>query len=202
MTPDQFNDTVNNFFSLTAFLAALGCALLYGVGSFRVWPRSLLGVAEIAMTGGIAAVLLVVVLRRYLGDYPGYAVVAFIVYLLLTLALIMRFVVILVERRNASVSLVFPLLKRKVDPVAKAKNQTVNPDSFAYTVKRYRKAIAGFIVPALVILGYAVTVGSDGGATVTAAEWIAAAIAALGTGSTVGAVNNAPVQPIDPDDPE
>lgn len=53
-------------------------------------------------------------------------------------------------------------------------------------IAEYRKAIAAFIVPALVVLGSAV---ADG--TITAQEWIAVAIAALGTSALVGVVPNA-----------
>lgn len=52
-------------------------------------------------------------------------------------------------------------------------------------IAEYRKAIAAFLVPALVVLGSALLDGN-----VTAAEWISIAIAALGTSVTVGAVPN------------
>lgn len=53
-------------------------------------------------------------------------------------------------------------------------------------IAEYRKAIAGFVVPALVVLGTSL---ADG--VVTAQEWIAVAIAAFGTSIVVGAVPNA-----------
>lgn len=52
-------------------------------------------------------------------------------------------------------------------------------------IAEYRKAIAAFVVPALVVLGSSL---ADG--VVTAQEWIAVAIAALGTSVAVGAVRN------------
>lgn len=52
-------------------------------------------------------------------------------------------------------------------------------------INEYRKAIAAFIVPALVVLAASL---EDG--VVTAPEWIAVAIAALGTSSIVAAVPN------------
>ena len=54
-------------------------------------------------------------------------------------------------------------------------------------VAEYRKAIAAFIVPALVVLGAAL---ADG--VISAQEWIAVAIAALGTSVAVGAIPNKP----------
>lgn len=53
-------------------------------------------------------------------------------------------------------------------------------------ISQYRKAIAAFVVPALVTLAGALTDG-----VVTPEEWIWVAIAALGTGGIVTAVPNA-----------
>jgi len=53
------------------------------------------------------------------------------------------------------------------------------------TIAAYRKAIAAFIVPALVVFGAAL---ADG--IVSPQEWVAVAIAALGTSAIVGAVPN------------
>jgi hypothetical protein len=53
-------------------------------------------------------------------------------------------------------------------------------------IAQYRKAIAAFIVPALVTLAGAL---ADG--VVTPEEWIWVAVAALGTGGIVTAVPNA-----------
>lgn len=52
-------------------------------------------------------------------------------------------------------------------------------------INEYRKAIAAFLVPALVVLGASY---ADG--VVTVQEWIAVAIAALGTSVAVGAIPN------------
>ncbi len=52
-------------------------------------------------------------------------------------------------------------------------------------ISEIRKAIAGFVVPALVVLAASL---EDG--VVTGPEWIAVAIAALGTGAVVYAVPN------------
>jgi hypothetical protein len=52
-------------------------------------------------------------------------------------------------------------------------------------IAEYRKAVAAFLVPALIVLGAAL---EDG--VVTAPEWIAVVIAALGTSAVVAAVPN------------
>lgn len=54
-------------------------------------------------------------------------------------------------------------------------------------IAEYRKAIAAFIVPALIVLGAALADGA-----VSLQEWIAVAIAALGTSVAVGAIPNQP----------
>lgn len=56
-------------------------------------------------------------------------------------------------------------------------------------ISEYRKAVAAFLVPALIVLGAAL---EDG--VVTAPEWIAVAIAALGTSAVVAAVPNRPAE--------
>jgi hypothetical protein len=53
-------------------------------------------------------------------------------------------------------------------------------------IKEYKKAIAAFIVPALVVLGAALADGA-----VSPQEWVAIAIAAFGTSVAVGGVRNA-----------
>lgn len=57
-------------------------------------------------------------------------------------------------------------------------------------IAEYRKALAGILVPGLTVLGLALTDASPGGASVTPAEWVAVALAALGTGTAVAAVPN------------
>ena len=57
-------------------------------------------------------------------------------------------------------------------------------------IAEYRKAIAAFLVPALVVFAAAL---ADG--VVTDQEWVAVVIAALGTSLTVGVVRNEPQHP-------
>lgn len=53
------------------------------------------------------------------------------------------------------------------------------------------KAVVGFVAPAVVSLGVAVTAGSDGGSSITTSEWFTAVIAALVTSGFVYGVPNA-----------
>jgi long-subunit acyl-CoA synthetase (AMP-forming) len=57
-------------------------------------------------------------------------------------------------------------------------------------IGEYRKAIAAFLVPALIALGVALIADSSGVVAVTAAEWVGIAIAALGTSAVVTGVSN------------
>lgn len=63
------------------------------------------------------------------------------------------------------------------------------------TVARYWKAIVAFLVPAAVVVTSSVQSGSDGGTTITTAEWVTAACAAVITAGAVGVVKNRPADP-------
>jgi hypothetical protein len=59
-------------------------------------------------------------------------------------------------------------------------------------IAEYRKAIAGFIVPGLVVIIAALLPGSDGGTAVTVGEWLTALVAVLTTSVAVARVPNDP----------
>jgi hypothetical protein len=56
-------------------------------------------------------------------------------------------------------------------------------------VKRYWKAIAGFVAPGVVLLGASLSEQSEGGTTVTTSEWVAVLVTMF---ATAGAVYLAP----------
>lgn len=58
------------------------------------------------------------------------------------------------------------------------------------SVAPYWKAVVGFITPGAVVIGSAVLEGSDGGATITTAEWVTAIVACVITAGGVWAVPN------------
>lgn len=58
-------------------------------------------------------------------------------------------------------------------------------------VDKYWKAIIGFIAPGVVIIGSAVTSGSDGGSKITVTEWVTAGVACVLTSAGVYAKGNA-----------
>jgi hypothetical protein len=55
----------------------------------------------------------------------------------------------------------------------------------------YRKAIAAFIAPGIVVIIASLDTSSAGGSAITGAEWLYVALAILGTGAVVTAVPNA-----------
>jgi hypothetical protein len=54
----------------------------------------------------------------------------------------------------------------------------------------YWKTVVGFIAPGAVLIGSAVTEASDGGSTITAAEWVTAVVACIVTSAAVYGVPN------------
>jgi hypothetical protein len=61
-------------------------------------------------------------------------------------------------------------------------------------ISKYWKAIVGFVAPGAVFIGSAVTVGSEGGSTITTSEWVTALVACVVTAAGVAAVSNKPAQ--------
>ena len=59
-------------------------------------------------------------------------------------------------------------------------------------VKPCLKAVVAFVAPGAVLVGSAVLDTSQGGATITQAEWVTAAVACLVTSATVWRVANTP----------
>jgi hypothetical protein len=65
--------------------------------------------------------------------------------------------------------------------------------------QHYWKAIIAFLVPGAVVIGSAVTSGSDGGTSITSAEWVTAVVAMIVTGGAVGfGPANAPAESVTP----
>lgn len=63
-------------------------------------------------------------------------------------------------------------------------------DKIMDVIGRFWKAVVGFAVPAAVIITSAVQKGSDGGESITTAEWVTAACAAIITAGGVAVTRN------------
>ena len=64
-------------------------------------------------------------------------------------------------------------------------------------IPKYWKAVVGFAAPAAVVIASAATSGSDGGSSITKAEWVTAVCAAVITAAGVGFAKNRPAPPRD-----
>lgn len=62
--------------------------------------------------------------------------------------------------------------------------------SIGQKINEARKAVAGVVVPGLIMLGSALRAGSDQGSAVSSAEWVEVLIAALLSGGVVYGVKN------------
>lgn len=187
MTPAQIDEAA----TIPAAIAALGFIVatsVYGVGS--PWHTSGLGRVMFGLFGSISLVFGIILGRRFFGAYEGYQTVAVVAYTILAVAAVALAITIIVERRAPTRSPLFPPKNRKVTSMAD--HESPNEESFVDKVGEYRKAIAAFVVPALVVLGAALLPDADGTVVVTLNEWVGIAIAALGTTTAVGLVKNDP----------
>jgi len=64
--------------------------------------------------------------------------------------------------------------------------------------QHYWKGILAFLVPGAVVIGASVLDPSDGGSTITTAEWVTAAVAMIVTGGAVTVKGNADEEPVAP----
>ena len=98
MTPDAVNEFAN-WIALSAALPAILFTLIYGLGS--PWYKSGLGVTLFGLMFSISSLFLVILARCFFGEYPGYHIVAVVVYAMLTIMFWSFFIIFLKERRHA-----------------------------------------------------------------------------------------------------
>ena len=105
MTPADVNEFAN-WIALSAAIPAILFTLVYGFGS--PWYKSGLGMTLFGLMFSISSLFAVILARRFFGEYPGYHIVAVVVYVMLTLMFWSFFFILLKERRHAR-SLEIPL---------------------------------------------------------------------------------------------
>ena len=98
MTPADVNEFAN-WIALSAAIPALLFTLVYGFGS--PWYKSGLGITLFGLMFSISSLFLVILARRFFGEYPGYHIVAVVIYVVLTLMFWSFFFILLKERRHA-----------------------------------------------------------------------------------------------------
>lgn len=174
-----------------SLLAALPPALFFVISYMlrAPWWRSLIGVMFVLLSATIIGLVTIVSLSLFLGlDYPGRYHLRAIVYGLVAVTMYFLAITYETERRSPAPAIPFRKDRTMTDPTPQHAAPTLGDK-----IAEYRKAIAGLLVPALVVLGASLFAGSDGGTAVTLAEWVTIAIAALGTSSVVAGVTNRPL---------
>lgn len=91
-------NTIANYILLLAFLPAMGCLLLYGLGSR--WWTSALGSILFALFAAVTLIIAVVLASIFFPNYAGREIVRIVAYPTLPIAFTAMFVVILLERRG------------------------------------------------------------------------------------------------------
>ena len=107
--PSAVND-VANYIVLVAAIPAAIFTVLYGI--LAPWYRTWLGATLFGLIASIAAVLTFVMVRRWLGDFPGYEWWAIGVYSTFLFFMLSFIAIFIVERRRAGL-LVFPIRRRE-----------------------------------------------------------------------------------------
>ena len=98
MTPADVNE-LTDWIALSAAIPAILFTLVYGFGS--PWYKSGLGMTLFGLMFSISSLFAVILARRFFGEYPGYHIVAVVVYVMLTLMFWSFFFILLKERRHA-----------------------------------------------------------------------------------------------------
>ena len=98
MTPADVNEFAD-WIALSAAIPATLFTLVYGFGS--PWYKSGLGMTLFGLMFSISSLFAVILARRFFGEYPGYHIVAVVVYVMLTLMFWSFFFILLKERRHA-----------------------------------------------------------------------------------------------------
>ena len=98
MTPADVNGFAD-WIALSAAIPAILFTLVYGFGS--PWYKSGLGITLFGVMFSISSLFAVILPRRFFGEYPGYHIVAVVVYVMLTLMFWSFFLILLKERHHA-----------------------------------------------------------------------------------------------------
>lgn len=196
MTPvTQFSglDLIPNLLAGGAFLGAITFVAVYA--RYANWRATRPGKALMYWVIAFAALILMNTVHLATGRYPGIEFVRIVVYFSLGLAiwrLVWTLIMILWEGRP--ITLETFLVKKEGSLMSHA------APTLSDRIAEYRKAIAALAIPALVVVVSSLQGGSDGGTSITVAEWVTIVIAALGTSGLVAAVPNrqepAPVAPV------
>jgi hypothetical protein len=97
----EFVNEIAGYIALAAVVPLTLTCLIFGVGS--PWWKSRLGRAVFSSWTSELAVFTIILLKRFLGPYPGYEWVAIIGYSMLFVSFTAQAVVVILERRPPAV---------------------------------------------------------------------------------------------------
>lgn len=103
---------ISTWIALSAVVPCLLFTIIYGLGS--PWYKSWLGRTLFGLMFSITMLFVVILLRRFFGEYTGYYLVSLVAYTLLTLMFWSFLVIFLIERRKSR-NLRVPLRKDSDD---------------------------------------------------------------------------------------
>lgn len=104
---------LTDYIALAAGLPAFLFTAVYGIGS--PWYKSWLGRNLFGLMASLSILFIVILLRRFLGEYPGYWAVSLVAYTLLAVMFWAFFINLVIERRAAR-PLNLPLLRKDTQP--------------------------------------------------------------------------------------
>lgn len=145
MIDDIALNEVAGFIALLTIVPATLNALIYGVGS--PWWRSWLGRVLFAKWLAVALVFVFIVARRTLGEFPGYGVVALLLYTFVLLAFAATTVELVIERRNPA-----PLNppRKELPPMSHVALNAGTVPEIWYKAQRVLRTIVAVGIPSII----------------------------------------------------
>lgn len=181
MNIDETLNAIAGVVALATVVPATLNALIYGLGS--PWWRSWLGRALFAKWLAVALVFAFIFARRFFGEFPGYGVVALVLYIFVLLAFTATTVELVIERRNPAPP---PLPLRKEHPMGDLTEggkhiavTTATVPEIWYKTKRVVRTITQalvVLVPIVNLVGLAVIGYLNEQTDVTPPSWLFAAL--------------------------
>lgn len=107
MMQETFPETWADTMALLCSIPVFTFTLIYGV---RVkWYKSLLGVALLSLFASFSSLFILIIIRRFVGDFDGYQTIAAFVYSFLLLSFSFFLAIFIVERRRGKETLPVPI---------------------------------------------------------------------------------------------
>lgn len=157
MTIDETLNGIAGVLVLTGSVPIAGATLTYGFGS--PWWRSWLGRVMFGLFLALVVVFAFALTRRTFGEYPGYGVVALVVYGYISVTLWAVWLIILVERRKPAPRGQLPLRKETInmgDPTEGGQHLAITTNTVPeiwYKAKRVARTVLQVVLSAATLWG-------------------------------------------------